>query len=439
MEKERVEFNLEIGELEYKIAPGIRGMALITALMLLSFLTIVGAALLSSTTVDLKIANNYKTNTQLLFLAESGISAGRAALRDSSDDLSTDLGELAVDGAMSTSRVLATLLLTDDLPLLPSDAALRTAGQTLVGNGGETVGTYHVFLRNDPAEDATLTADSNDVVTLLSIARIGNATHTIEADVKRGSFPSVPAALTLDGGIGSFGPPDSMPFDLTGIDGATPPGSGTNENAIGVITDADVMTVSDIIIADGRPENYVGEGGTTPDVANIGGELDPLLTTVSGLEILASSIEASSTVVYNPAYGTSESLDGTGTLSDPTVVTVNGDATFTGNNSGVGILLVRGVLTIGGNFGWDGLILVIGQGELIWSGGGASEVRGGIFLANTRGTPVDPDALGPLQGSQGDVNLTISGGGGNGWHYNSDMIDVANSTFPYNPIAIREY
>ena len=68
-----------------------RGMALITALILLSFLTIVGAALLTSTTVDVKIADNYKVNTQLLFLAEAGIDAGREALRGSANAINTDL------------------------------------------------------------------------------------------------------------------------------------------------------------------------------------------------------------------------------------------------------------------------------------------------------------------------------------------------------------
>ena len=57
-----------------------RGMALITSLMLLAFLTIVGGALLSSTTVDMRIGMNYRTNAQLLFVTEAGIEAARETL-----------------------------------------------------------------------------------------------------------------------------------------------------------------------------------------------------------------------------------------------------------------------------------------------------------------------------------------------------------------------
>ena len=49
------------------------GLALITALMLLAFLTIVGGALLSGTTVDMRIGMKYRTNARLLFVAEAGI------------------------------------------------------------------------------------------------------------------------------------------------------------------------------------------------------------------------------------------------------------------------------------------------------------------------------------------------------------------------------
>ena len=76
-----------------------RGMALITALMLLAFLTVVGGALLSSTTVDLKIADNYKTNAQLLFLTEAGLDAARETLRVSANDLTTDMvAAVGIDG-----------------------------------------------------------------------------------------------------------------------------------------------------------------------------------------------------------------------------------------------------------------------------------------------------------------------------------------------------
>ncbi len=59
-----------------------RGMALITTLLILSFLTILGAGMLTSTTVDTRISDNYRANMQLLFLAEAGLEAGRESLRN---------------------------------------------------------------------------------------------------------------------------------------------------------------------------------------------------------------------------------------------------------------------------------------------------------------------------------------------------------------------
>src|SRR5438270_1933770 len=50
-----------------------RGIALILALLVLSFLTITGCALLTTAAIDLWISDNYKSATQNLYLAEAGI------------------------------------------------------------------------------------------------------------------------------------------------------------------------------------------------------------------------------------------------------------------------------------------------------------------------------------------------------------------------------
>src|SRR3954468_10076835 len=45
-----------------------RGVALILALLVLSFLTILGGALLTTSTIDIWISDNYKTYTQALYV-----------------------------------------------------------------------------------------------------------------------------------------------------------------------------------------------------------------------------------------------------------------------------------------------------------------------------------------------------------------------------------
>ncbi len=411
------------------------GLALITALLILSFLTILGSALLSSTTVDVRIADNYRTNTQLLFLAEAGIEVAREQLRTSANALSADLvAAAAADGNLSTSVDLDTLVAADDIPLIPTDAGLIGTGETLNDASGDTVGRYHVFMRNDPVDGETSTTETNDVVTLVATGTIGTASKTIEVVVKRGSFPPVPAALTLNGGIGLFDAANSNLFQIDGNDQA---GSGNDENAIGVITAGDDTTVTDAI-PDNRQDNYTGDGGE-PDVADVSGELAGLLTTTTGLESIVASASASATTSYYPAWNgeTSISTD-IGAANDYQVTVVHGDLDF-GPADGYGILLVRGSLTVSGNFSWTGLILIIGQGELHWNGGGNGVVTGGIFLAKTRGTPYNGNAVGDQLADRGDVIADFNGGGGNGILYNTTAISDANASFPYAPIAIREY
>ena len=412
-----------------------RGMALLTALLIMSFLTILGGALLSSTTVGVRIADNYRTRTQLIFLAEAGIEAGREALRVSANDLDDDLATAAgADGVLATTLDLATLLAGDDLPLLPSDVGLRATGETLNDASGEPVGTYHVFVRNDVSDGETSTTDTNDVATLVSIARIGDTTKTIETVVLKGTFPPIPAALTLNGGVGLFDAANSNLFQIDGNDQA---GSGNDENAIGVITAGDDTMVTDAI-PDNRADNYTGDGGE-PDVADVSGELAGLLTTTTGLESIVASVSASATTSYYPAWNgeTSISTD-IGAANDHQVTVVHGDLDF-GPADGYGILLVRGSLTVSGNFSWTGLILIIGQGELHWNGGGNGVVTGGIFLAKTRDTPYNGNAVGDQLADRGDVIADFNGGGGNGILYNTTAISDANASFPYAPISIREY
>ena len=123
---------------------GNRGVALILALLVLSFLTILGGALLTTSTIDIWISDNYKTSTQSLYLAEAGIEDARELLRTS-------------------TRTPAELAGED--PLIPS--------HELIDNGH-----YTVWLRN-----------TNGALTLVSLGRIGSAQKTIEAVIEKGGFP----------------------------------------------------------------------------------------------------------------------------------------------------------------------------------------------------------------------------------------------------------
>src|SRR5262245_16485409 len=151
------------------IAKSDRGAALILAVMILSLLSILGGALLTSTTLDIWIGDNYKTRTQALYLAEAGVERAREELLRSASSLSGLLANVSgMDGVLSTA---------DDRPLL---------------SGGFSEGNYTVSLRNDVVDDFTSTLDTNGVVTIASIGRAGSSKSTIEATLRKGRFPDVP-------------------------------------------------------------------------------------------------------------------------------------------------------------------------------------------------------------------------------------------------------
>ena len=167
-----------------------RGVALILALLVLSFLTILGGALLTTSTIDIWISDNYKTSTQNLYIAEAGIDYGREVLRTSNLTPSQLLAAAAgPDLQLSTATDLATLLATDDRPLIPSDPAMRSIGQPLFDSAGDIAGYYYVWLRNDNADGMTSISDSNQTLTLVSTASNWGLHKVIETTVQKGGFP----------------------------------------------------------------------------------------------------------------------------------------------------------------------------------------------------------------------------------------------------------
>jgi len=170
-----------------------RGIALILALLVLSFLTVIGCALLTTAAIDLWISENYKSSTQNLYLAEAGIDQAREILRTSSSTPTALLGAAAgPNRKMQTQADLATLLTSDDQPLLPGSASLRSSGQSLIDSSGRTVGHFYVWLRNDSADGISNTTDTNNVLRLLSIGQIGSTKKVIEVVVQKGKFPALP-------------------------------------------------------------------------------------------------------------------------------------------------------------------------------------------------------------------------------------------------------
>lgn len=399
-----------------------RGAALIVALLLLSFLTILGGALLTNSTLDVKITDNYKLSAQLLYLAEGGIDRAREDLRTSTSTLTTLLTTAAgSDGVLSTATELSTLR-TSDVPYIDN--------ATLTDASGRLVGRYSVFLRNDRADGRTSPTDTNEVISLLTIATNGNARKMLEVEVRKGRFPKITAAVTLNGPVASFDPGNANNLEVRGNDHATSPGAAVH--AIGVLSTADDNAVTAAIAGPpDRSANYTGAGAVPPpaDVVDISTQRDARLTTPPAVERIVESFKALATRSTCP--GTAD----VGTAGNPAIVVIDGNCDY-GPATGYGILVARGELTMNGNSSWNGLILVIGQGVLRGNTG-SHTINGGIFLAKTRATPSDQPPLGPILGTLGPVSINISGS--SSILYNTTRIRDAEKRLPFTPISYREY
>ena len=162
-----------------------RGVALILALLVLSFLTVLGGALLTTSTIDIWISDNYKSTTQTLYIAEAGIAHARDLLRTSG----RTLPELLIDAAGPDYQ----LMTSDDRPLLERGS-----------------GSYEVWLRNDNADGVASISDTNGVVTLVSVGQISNTRKTLEVTVQKTKFPETAADPRLQSIAGLEGLADSI-------------------------------------------------------------------------------------------------------------------------------------------------------------------------------------------------------------------------------------
>jgi hypothetical protein len=130
-----------------------KGIGLVLALMILAFLSMLVAAMLTAVTVEVWIGDNYRSATQLVYLTEAGIEDGREAIRSA--------------------------------PIPPSGAPF-IQNNPLLDTTGREAGRYSVTLvRHDP-------------LTLRSEGAIGAARKTIEVRLKKSGFPWLPQAITLN-------------------------------------------------------------------------------------------------------------------------------------------------------------------------------------------------------------------------------------------------
>ncbi|HEY6213021.1 MAG TPA: hypothetical protein VIW45_12090, partial [Vicinamibacterales bacterium] len=269
--------------------------------------------------------------------------------------------------------------------------------------------------------------------------------------------------LALTGALTLAGPqpvvdqlPNSSPFYVDGHDnsdgsnvgrvsGSTaapvPPTCTTTPQAphpaVGVFDDPNAsvtpaqssVQIVDAAIPSGRTNNYLGSG-PSPDVENVFGALGDTMTTPQGMAAFQAAVQAQAATGGN-VFGNDPTLTASamGTVDNPAVTYVDGNLTLNGSQTGYGILLVTGTLVMGGNFSWNGLVLVIGDGNIQFGGGGNGQINGSVIAAKIW----DGYATKNLLSEIGSPHLSWNGGGGNGVYYNHCWADDMLSKVPFFP------
>jgi len=270
-----------------------------------------------------------------------------------------------------------------------------------------------------------------------------------------------PAAVTMDGNGVSYQDPGTPNYGVNGQDAGScmlppnpvppnPPPPAAVES-IEYTNPADYSSINlmfnqssypgyPTVLSGPPPGWYVP---TTPSVASTQYALRQSWLTPVTLDAIVQDITKSADIVITgPATGSN--MPTWNPLNPiPMTVVVNGDLNLTRwNQTAYGLLLVTGTLTYDPVATWNGIVLVIGQGNLIWSdrGSGSGGINGAVLIAQTR------DASGNLLATLGPASFSGIGGSGRRYRaqggivYNSCLVNSAGAQAPltYKILSFRE-
>jgi len=262
-----------------------------------------------------------------------------------------------------------------------------------------------------------------------------------------------PAAVTMDGNGVSYQDPGTPDYAVDGRDACshTTPQAAveaieyTNPldySSINLMSNQNSYPGSPMVLSGPPPGSY---GPTTPSVPNpsMPYALRQSWQTPATLDAVVQDITKSADlVIAGPATGSN--LPTWPPLNPiPMTVVVNGNLNLTRwNQTGYGLLLVTGTLTYDPDSTWYGIVLVIGQGNLLWSdrGRGMGGINGAVLIAQTR------DASGNLLSTLGAASFSGAGGGSRrsssqgGIVYNSCLVNSAGAQAPltYKILSFHE-
>lgn len=361
-------------------------MALLISAVLLLGATLVTMYTAAPMRMDTQIVSNELRSIQALNAAEAGLSQIQAIFRTPANALDD-----AIQSLDCTTRV----------PI--EDQNLQTvASYQIIDINGTGCVWASAFSLSNLAYMGLVNVD----VTVRGFSDDGTAQRTLTQTLfllDLGQGPGALAAMNFAGDINpdTFQAANSGAFEVNGGDGGVA--------AIMTGSPSDKKAVEDAIEGTGNEDNYTcSDGKTGADCIGSGGLGLPWGDPAAMADFVA-AIESGT----HTSYPGDHSIGGNTKISG--VHVVNGDMTFSGNagSNGPTVLVVKGNLTTQGTPAFDGIIIVLG-GTYTITGGGGGGLDGSIYVANLQN-----------DGTFGEVDLIVSGGGNAEFNYDHDKLGQA--------------
>ncbi len=221
--------------------------------------------------------------------------------------------------------------------------------------------------------DVTVVDCGTDSIRITSTGRCGDVEHTSSLIVCfTPIIPAVTGAVTIYG--------DSVAFDNSGksfaidgrdhrIDGSL--SGGTALNGISVEETHSERSVEAKLIK-GKVGSNVTGSGSAPSVGTV---------TLTSLLSLRDQLRAMATVNLPAGHTSGNAVYGS--MAAPVIAYIPGDARWTGNITGYGILVIDGNLEMGGNCEWHGLVVSVSHDRDAYLGGsGTPLIIGAAIVGN---------------------------------------------------------
>ena len=410
---------------------GERGAALITAVLLSLLLLAAGGTLILTATMTNITARDSTAEMQAYYAAEAGVARTLEVLRGNakSDPVGT---RATFRNVLCTPTLWATL--SGAFVNVTTDASAR----------------FQVTQIVDPDDQENTLTNCADAAYKPDRLRIrvrglgpGNSQKNMEVVVARYTLDyPVNAVVTLPNGSG-----DPMPFDLGDSNVTTT--SGTDASGTGGTLPAYAVGNGDYNLANNVIDGCDPDGSNCGNGPNVSPG-DPSVLVEGNTPSFLQSVEKTRLFLYGPEgmmnsainqgrYFTSgadaiNSAAGLGASNPDGVFTfVDGNLTLgPGNPSGQGTLIVTGNLILDGNFNWNGVIMVLGEGNVLRSGGGHGNIYGAVYVAKFAKTGLNTDVFQA-------PTFNTNGGGSANIQYSSAAVDMAKSVGGHAVKGVREY